>query len=115
MKTITIFSLINILISGLLYFLNINSWKAVFFSVIFFFVVHLVIAYLTKVANKNEVETLVTAIGLNIGVKFISSLAYIFLMYTLQIFEGSIPILMFMFYHFIYTFLIARFGVNRLI
>lgn len=115
MRVITSFSLFNLLIAFGLYFLEIVLWNIILVSVIFFFIIFLKISYFTKIANNKKIDTLISAFGLNIGVKFLASLVFIFILYYKQYFIGTTPIIIFMFYYFAYTFLIARFGVNRLV
>lgn len=115
MKIVFSFSIVNVLLAVLLYQFDIKFWIVVLYSVIFFYLLHLKILILTKIANKNDVEPTVTAFGLNIGLKFLFSLIFISTMYYTNAFVGKLPILIFMFYYFSYTFLMARYGVNKLI
>lgn len=115
MKFLIPFSVVNFLIGYYLESIGNPLGYTIEISIAFFSFLFLQIHFLTKLFNKKGIDTMLSALALNIGLKFMLSLIFVFAMYWFKAFTGNFPIIIFMFYYFTYTFLMAKYGVNKLI
>ncbi len=115
MKVIVSFSLFSVMSIFALEYLQIIIANNFIYTILFFLFLAVQIEIFTKIFFKRKIDTFNTAFALNVGYKFLFSMVFIFLMYQFKKFEGPADILFFIFNYFIYTYLIAKFGTNKLI
>lgn len=120
MKSIVLwFFLNNLLLSLPLYFYNISFAIASVIFVSFFTFLWINIHFISKLLikeNSTESDIAFISLAVNIVFKFLLSLLFLgFVIYFYKTVEVKLSVVLFVYYYFLYTFLIAKFGYNKVI
>lgn len=99
-------------LSSFLWFIDKPLLWSVWFSIFFFTVLWLVIDSLSNLLDYLNLDPLWSSLALNIGLKFFTSIIFVFAMYIKGFFEGTAIVSIFLLLYFIYTYLYAKYNKN---